>query len=158
VRGWVEAGRARFVTGNLLQTPFDDDAFDVVLSYRLLPHVAPWTKLIAELCRVARLAVIVDYPTRRSVNAVSGAFFGVKKGIEKNTRPFIVFRDREIEEAFAACGFRVTARRPQFLLPMALHRGLSLAPVSRVLEAGLGTLGLTRGFGSPVILRLERRG
>ena len=85
-------------------------------------------------------------------------FFGVKKGIEKNTRPFIVFQDREIEGAFASCGFRVTARCPQFLLPMALHRGLALASVSRLLEAGLGTLGLTRGFGSPVILRLEPRG
>jgi 2-polyprenyl-3-methyl-5-hydroxy-6-metoxy-1,4-benzoquinol methylase len=158
VRRWVEAGQARFVSGDLLKTPFEDDAFDVVLSYRLLPHVARWRKLIAELCRVARVAVIVDYPTRRSVNAISGALFGLKRGIEKNTRPFIVFQDREIAEAFAACGFRVTARRPQFLLPMALHRGLALASVSRALERGLGALGLTRGFGSPVILRLEPRG
>ena len=158
VRSWVEAGRARFVSGDLLATPFDDAAFDVVLSYRLLPHVARWRDLINELCRVARLGVVIDYPTRRSVNAVSGVLFGVKKGIEKNTRPFIVFQDGEIEGAFGACGYRMTARHPQFFLPMALHRGLALAPVSRALEAGLGALGLTRSFGSPVILRLEPRG
>jgi hypothetical protein len=39
---------------------------------------------------------------------------------------------------------------------MALHRGLDLLPLSRGIEAVGGALGLTRVFGSPVILRLER--
>jgi hypothetical protein len=102
--------------------------------------------------------VIVDYPTTRSVNAVSGALFGVKKEIEGDTRPFRVFRDRDIETAFAAAGFAATGRRPQFLLPMALHRGLRLAAVSRTVEAAARASGITRAWGSPVILRAERRG
>jgi 2-polyprenyl-3-methyl-5-hydroxy-6-metoxy-1,4-benzoquinol methylase len=156
VRPWVDAGRAAFSAGPLLALPHRDAGFEVALSYRLLPHVAAWPRLVGELTRVARRAVVVDYPTLRSVNAVSGALFALKKRVEGNTRPFAVFRDRELERTFAACGFRSTARRPEFLLPMALHRGLSLAPASRALEGAAAALGLTPLLGSPVIARFER--
>jgi SAM-dependent methyltransferase len=158
VQDWVRTGRARFRSGPLLQAPWPDASFDAVLAFRLLPHVGRWRELVAELCRLARHAVIVDYPTSRSANAISGALFGLKKGIERDTRPFRVFRDAEVEEAFAAAGFARTARRTQFLFPMALHRGLRLAPLSRGLEAVGRVAGLTRAWGSPVILRAERRG
>jgi SAM-dependent methyltransferase len=155
--GLLAAGRLRFETADLLHLPFPDRRFDVALSYRLLPHVTRWRDLVGELCRVARRGVIVDYPTRRSVNVVADALFGMKKSVEGNTRPFAVFADREIEEAFAAHGFAPTARRPQFFFPMALHRALGLASLSRGLEGIATTLGLRRLLGSPVILRLERR-
>ena len=155
VHGLVAAGRARSESGDLLRLPFPDRSFDVALSYRLLPHVTRWPELVAELCRIGRRAVLVDYPTRRSVNAVAGAFFAAKKKVEGNTRPFTVFADPEIEATFAAHGFRVTARRPQFFWPMALHRGLGVAPLSRTLEATARLLGLRDALGSPVILRLE---
>jgi 2-polyprenyl-3-methyl-5-hydroxy-6-metoxy-1,4-benzoquinol methylase len=156
LRPLVDAGRVPFLTGDLLASGQPDRAFDVVLSYRLLPHVEQWPALVAELCRLARRAVIVDYPTRRSVNAVAEGFFAVKKGVEGNTRPFLVFHEREIADAFAASRFRETARRPQFFFPMALHRGLGHAGVSRALEGAAGALGLRRALGSPVILRCER--
>ena len=102
--------------------------------------------------------MVVDYPTRRSVNAVSGLLFGLKHGVEGDTRPFRVFRDREIEEAFAAHGFAPTGRRPQFLAPMALYRALGSAELARGVEGAMRALGLTALLGSPVVLRLERRG
>jgi 2-polyprenyl-3-methyl-5-hydroxy-6-metoxy-1,4-benzoquinol methylase len=154
----VTAGRSRFASGDLLHAPFPDRAFDVVLSFRLLPHVAAWPALVAELCRLAGKAVVVDYPTRRSVNAFAGALFDAKKGVERDTRPFAVFSDREIADAFAAHGFRVTARRPQFLLPMALHRAHGRGALGRALEAVPRALRVTQAFGSPVILRAERHG
>jgi SAM-dependent methyltransferase len=158
VEEWVRTGRVHFRSGPLLQAPWPDASFDAVLAFRLLPHVGHWRELVAELCRLARHTVIVDYPTSRSANAISGALFGLKKGIERDPRPFRVFRDTEVEEALAAAGFARTARRPQFLFPMALHRVLRLAPLSRGLEAVAGVAGLTRAWGSPVILRAERRG
>jgi SAM-dependent methyltransferase len=174
LREWTAAERARFVAGDLLAPPlpdrsFDvvlsyrlpplpDRSFDVVLSYRLLPHVRRWPELVATLARLASRALIVDYPTRRSVNAAADLLFGLKKGVEGNTRPFTVFSDAEIAAAFAARGFAPTGRRPQFFFPMALHRGLRSAGVARSLEGASAFLGLTRAFGSPVILRLERRG
>jgi 2-polyprenyl-3-methyl-5-hydroxy-6-metoxy-1,4-benzoquinol methylase len=156
VATWVDDGLARFRVADLSASGLADRSFDVVLSYRLLSHVPAWPRLAAELCRLSRLAVVVDYPTRRSVNILSGALFGLKRGVERNTRPFLVFHDRELLATFARSGFRATARRPQFLLPMALHRGLGRPRLSRWAEALGGGLGLTRAFGSPVILRLER--
>lgn len=156
VRPWVDTGQARFAAGDLLQGPWPDGSFDAALAFRLLPHVTRWPELIAELCRLARRAVIVDYPTRRSVNAVAELLFGVKKGLERDTRPFTVFRDSEIEAAFARHGFVATARRPQYFLPMMLHRALRAARFSRAVEGAARGLGLSRVFGSPVILRLER--
>ncbi len=129
-----------------------------MISYRLLPHVARWPDLVAALCRLARLAIVVDYPTRRSVNALADLFFGLKKGVEGDTRPFTVFSDAEIERAFAAHGFSPTGRRPQFFFPMALHRGLGSPGLARGLERAASALGLVRALGSPVIMRLERRG
>lgn len=154
----VRSGSVRFVVGPLVESPWRDGAFDVVVSFRLLSHVARWRELIAALCRSSRHAVIVDYPTRRSVNAVAGAFFSLKKGVEGNTRPFLVFGDDEISEAFEASGFRVTARRPQFFFPMALHRGIRSVLFSRAAEAAARVMGLQRLLGSPVILRAERVG
>jgi 2-polyprenyl-3-methyl-5-hydroxy-6-metoxy-1,4-benzoquinol methylase len=156
VRPWTETGRARFQSGDLLKAPFADRSFDVVLSYRLLPHVAPWPELIAELSRLARQAVLVDYPTSRSANAVAEALFGLKQKVEGNTRPFTVFRDEQVIDAFAASGFRPTGRRPQFFVPMALHRALGIGVLSRGVERVSSALGLTSSFGSPVIARLER--
>jgi SAM-dependent methyltransferase len=158
VRPWTENGRARFLSGSLERLAAADRAFDVVLSFRLLPHVAGWRDLLADLCRVAARAVIVDYPTRRSLNAVAGPLFEVKRGVEGNTRPFLVLADADVRAAFTASGFEPTAREPEFVMPMALHRAMGLAGVSRALEAASSTLGLRRAVGSPVILRAERRG
>lgn len=156
VAPWTRTGRARFVAADLLEPGFEPRSFDLVLSYRLLPHVVRWPELVATLARLARRAVIVDYPTRRSVNAVADLAFGLKRGVEQDTRPFTVFGDAEIEGAFAANGFRKTGRAPQFLFPMALHRTTRSAALARALEGAGRLSGLTRLLGSPVILRVER--
>jgi 2-polyprenyl-3-methyl-5-hydroxy-6-metoxy-1,4-benzoquinol methylase len=158
VRALVDSGRARFQSADLLSLPWPDRSFDIALAFRLLPHVSHWPQLVRELCRVAARAVIVDYPTRRSVNAVSGALFSLKKGVEKDTRPFTVFRDAEVAASFQSAGFRVTARRGQFVAPMALHRAHGSAALGRVLETSARAIGLRRLLGSPVILRAERHG
>jgi hypothetical protein len=69
-----------------------------------------------------------------------------------------VFADAEIERAFAEHGFAPSGRSPQFFFPMALHRGLRSAGLARGLEGAASALGLVSTLGSPVILRLERRG
>jgi len=158
VREWTGSGRARFVAADLLAPGLRDRSFDVALSLRLLPHVRRVPELVATLARLARTAVVVDYPTRRSVNAVAGLFFGLKQGVEGDTRPFTVFSDGEIETAFAAHGYSPQARRPQFLAPMALYRALGSAAIARAIEGAAAALGLTAVLGSPVVLRLERRG
>jgi len=158
VQRLVDGGQARFQAADLLRLPFGARAFDVALAIRLLPHVERWRELVAELCRVAARAVIVDYPTRRSINAVAAPLFGAKKRVEGDTRPFAVFADDDVEVAFAGHGFRVADRRPQFAFPMALHRALRVAGLSRGLERAARVAGITSRLGSPVIVRADRLG
>jgi SAM-dependent methyltransferase len=152
----TDRGRCRFDVGSLRALPYPDRSFDAVVCFRLLPHSVSWTGLVAELCRVARPSVILDYPSTRSVNVLSEQLFSLKKGFEQNTRPFLLFTPREIRSAFSEFGFTLRAARPQFLLPTVVHRMVKSPALSRVAEAPGRLLGLTRWFGSPVIVRADR--
>lgn len=156
IRGLLDGTRCRFEAGDLLDLPFPPRSFDIVLSFRLLPHVARWTRLVAELARVADRAVLVDFPTESSLNALAPRLFGIKKRLEGNTRPYAFFRQGVVVAAFAEHGFRLTGRRPEFALPMVLHRLLGRPALSARAEAVCRRLGLTDRWGSPVIVRMER--
>ena len=153
----VDAGRCAFRVGNVIDLPFPDRSFDTAISFRLLTHCARRDRLAAELCRVARRAVIVDYPTSQSLNRIAPMFFGAKKRFEKNTRTWTPFRHREVLGLFEACGFRPRRRRAQFFLPMVLHRALKCRTVSAALEAAFRAIGLTARWGSPVIVEMVPR-
>ncbi len=144
-----------FQIANHLQLPYGDRSLEVVISFRLMPHCDRWPELVKELCRVADKRVIVDYPSKQSVNFLADALFGLKKNVEKNTRTFTLFSHREVREAFEAEGFTVK-RHPQFFWPMVLHRMLKRPGISRTLEAPARWLGLTALFGSPVVLEARR--
>ncbi len=158
IAGLADAGRCDFVVGNVVDLPFEDRSFDVAIAFRLLTHCGRWPQLVGELCRVAREAVVVDYPTSQSVNAVAPALFAAKKKIERNTRLWRLFKHCEVNAAFAAAGWSVAARRKQFSLPMVLHRALKCAPLSNALEASCRVIGLTALAGSPVIVRAAPNG
>lgn len=153
----VDAGQCRFLVADLLKLPFADGSFDTVVCFRLVTHCAHWPELIAELCRVAARAVIVDYPTSQSLNCIAPHLFGAKKKLEGNTRTFRLFRHAEIIDAFARHDFMPGRRQGQFCLPMVLHRILKCRPLSVAAENLLRLTGLTRRWGSPVILELRRR-
>ena len=156
----LPAGSFQFQACDLLDLPYPDRSFDVVLSFRLLAHEERWRRLIAELARVARRAVIVDYSDTRSFNALYGPLFSWKKKVEGNTRTFLTFRPGEVKAELARHGFGRPAEVRQFFVPMVVHRALGkalrTAAPSRLLEAAGSGLGLTRALGSPVILRVER--
>ena len=86
------------------------------------------------------------------------ALFEMKRGVEGDTRPFQVLGDAEVRAAFTSSGFAPTAREPEFVWPMALHRAVGVAALSRLAESASSRLGLRKAVGSPVILRAERRG
>lgn len=154
---WIAQGRCRFEAVDIGALPYPDRSFDAVVCLRLLPHSVAWSSLIGELCRVARRSVVLDYPSVRSANVLSGLLFDLKRGIERNTREFKLFTPSQIKSAFADRGFVVRKERPQFLLPMVLHRWADQAALSKLAEAPWRLLGLTRWFGSPILLRADRR-
>lgn len=156
IRHFVEARSCAFKVGDILALPYPDGAFDVVLSYRLLPHVTQWQPFLAELARVARHAVILDYPEVRSVNYIAPQLFRFKKRLEGNTRPYGLFRRSELLAEFAAHGFTAGDRFAEFFFPMVLHRKLNRPGLSAGLEGLSRILGLTNLLGSPVILKVVK--
>lgn len=136
--------------------PFPDRSFDAVVAVRLLTHLERWREALAEMCRVARHTVIVDYPDTRSFNRLYGALFAWKKAFEGNTREFRCFRPGEVIAECARHGFGRPAVRRQLFVPMVVHRAVGRAGFSRRIERASGLLGLTRALGSPVVLRIER--
>ncbi len=149
----LEPSEFTFVEGDLLGLPFDANSFDIVLAFRLLPHVVRWQAFLAELCRVSRTHVIVDYPEIRSFNLFADLLFGLKKRLEGDTRKYRCFRQSQVAEEFRKHGFSRCLARKQFFLPMALHRKLGVAWLSKTVEDIARWTGLTYVAGSPVILR-----
>jgi ubiquinone/menaquinone biosynthesis C-methylase UbiE len=137
--------------------PFGPQSFDVVVAVRLLPHVRNWPRLLAELCRVARSTVVIDYPRTAGLNGLTPILFPLKKRLEGDTRYYRNFRDAEVDEVLRVCGFAPRERRAQFILPMVVHRRANGARALRAVERAAKSLRLTRTLGSPVVLRADRR-
>ncbi len=156
IQKYLDANLCDFKVGNVLELPYPDGAFDIVISYRFLAHVTQWQSFLAELNRVAKQAVIVDYPTVRSVNAIAPYLFKFKKGLEGNTREFICYQESELLAFFKSLGLSKAERYPQFFVPMVLHRALKSPSISSLMEKLARLSGLTNLFGSPVILKLTK--
>jgi ubiquinone/menaquinone biosynthesis C-methylase UbiE len=157
LRPWLDRGECRYHAADLLAMPFDDRSFDAVLCYRLIAHSVDWHRLLRELCRVAGARVVIDYPSRRSLNLISESLFPAKQRLEGgSTRRFLLYSPREIREGFVHNAFRVVSHTPQFLLPMVVHRVVGSRAISRAVETPGRLAGLTRWWGSPVIVRADR--
>jgi ubiquinone/menaquinone biosynthesis C-methylase UbiE len=146
-----------FKTVDLLNLPFTDESFDIVTAFRLLPHEVNWKIQIHELCRVAKHAVIVDYPDIRSFNIFYSLLFSLKKKVEVNTRQFLTFNRKQITKEFIACGFSQITLEPQFFFPMVVHRALNNKNFSASIENISRILKLTHFFGSPIILMAAKK-
>lgn len=148
--------RLTFVGSCLWRLPFADRAFDLVIGIRLLAHVERWRDLLAEMARVSRRQVIVGYSPASSFNLLAPLFYWAKLVVEGNTRPYACYDTGSLIHCMSALGFGDVAVEKQFVLPMAMHRGLRLRPLSQIAEAVCRRLGLTRLFGAPALLSVKR--
>lgn len=153
IRALVGEGKCQFQVGNVLALPYPDNSFDVVISYRFLAHVTQWQTFLKELNRVAKQAIVVDYPTVRSFNSIAPLLFKFKKNVEQNTRPYISYEERQILDYLKSLDNEPRDRYAQFFWPMVLHRLLKSPSISAVLEGMVRPFGLTRLLGSPIILK-----
>lgn len=151
-------GRFAFISADLIDLPLAPRSYDVVACFRILPHVSDWRKLLVSLCRVARRAVLVDYPIPSGFNALAPALFGLKKRYEGNTRLYTTIPRRDLLATLRAEGFSSTRSYPQFFFPMVVHRAVKRPALSRTLEALPRGVGLTALWGSPVITLARRDG
>ena len=154
---WNEAeGRLHFVTSSLWALPFADRTFDLVIGIRLLAHVERWEALLAEMARVCRRCLVVEYPPITSANALEPWLFTLKRLVEHNTRPFACFSMGQLTPILRDLGFAVITQYKQFLMPMVVHRILKRPDLSRRVEGWAHRLGLTRKLGGPALLLAQR--
>jgi SAM-dependent methyltransferase len=156
LRTFPEASAIEEIVGDLENPPLENDSVDVVMAFRMMPHVTDWRRLIAGMCRVARHAVIVEFPLAVGFNALSRSLFAVKKKIEGDTRPFALFNETDVVQELLRHGFEKSERFAEFWLPLALHRMMGWRAASEFLERTGRTAGLTPRFGSPLILCATR--
>lgn len=145
-----------FLLGDPAALPVADRAYDLVMSVRLLSHVADWRGQIAEMCRVARRAILFDFPCTSGFNALTPLLFGLKRSMEGNTRTYRSFGVAELRAECARHGYGEARIVRQLCLPMVVHRVGRGAAVLRGAEHALRAIGLTALIGSPAILCATR--
>lgn len=135
---------------------YSDRSFDAVVCLRVLMHTPGWRESLAELCRVARERVVIDYPALASAAAIQSVTRYAAHAAGARVEAYRVFSDRSIRASFERSGFRVRESRRQFVLPIAFHKRLGSVSATERIEAVLERVGLQSLIGSPVTLVAER--
>lgn len=135
---------------------FADRAVDGAVSLRVIMHTPGWARCVAELCRVSRWRVVVDFPARGSLAALESGGRRLAQSLGRRTEAYRVMAERDVTREFASHGFRVVRVHRQFVLPIALHKAIGSLGFTQASEGALAAVGLLRLLGSPVTLVAER--
>lgn len=146
-----EINESNMLLGGLCDSKMSENEFDVALSFRMLAHLEDWQAHVAELCRVSSRNVIIEFPSKHSVNAFAESLFTFKKRVEKNTRKYSLFSLAEVEHEFAKHHYQLTQVHGQYVAPMAMHRLFKSQTLSKVVESCLSMILPKHKFGSPLI-------
>lgn len=136
--------------------PLADRSVDATVCLRVIMHAIDWPRALAELCRVSRWRVVIDFPSARSAAAIESAIRRRRQARGHAVEAYRVLSEREVIAALAANGFRVVTIRRQFVLPIALHKAVGAFTMTRGCERLLAAVGALRLFGSPVTMVAER--
>jgi SAM-dependent methyltransferase len=145
-----------FAEGDAHALAFPDRRFDAVVCLRMLMHVPDWRTALSELCRVSRHRVVFDYPALGSAAALQAIWRRAALAMGRRVEAYRVFRGGDIARELRRHGFRVTSTHRQFVLPIAFHKAVGSARVTRSLEGALARAGMLRLAGSPVTIAAER--
>lgn len=135
---------------------FPDRGFDYAVSLRLLMHAPDWRRCLAELCRVARQRVVVDFPALVSAAALHAAARRLAHAAGRRVEAYRVLRLSSVARELGRNGFRLLDVHRQFVLPIALHKAVGSRSLTVGVERGLAALGLLALAGSPVTIVAER--
>ncbi len=145
-----------FVEGDAHALAYPDRSFDAVVCLRMLMHVPDWRTALSELCRVSRQRLVFDYPALRSSAALQSMWRRVAANFGSEVEAYRVFSSAEIARELDRHGFRIVSTHKQFVLPIALHKAMRSAALTRSLEGALASVGLLTIAGSPVTVAAER--
>jgi ubiquinone/menaquinone biosynthesis C-methylase UbiE len=145
-----------FEEGDAHALGYGNLSVDAAVSFRVLMHTPGWQRCLGELCRVAREKIVFDYPAACSAALLQSIGRRVAARLGRRTEPYRVFTAGAIAKVLDANGFTVSSVHRQFVLPIAFHKRIGSRAFTEGLEAGLGTAGLLRLFGSPVTVLATR--
>jgi ubiquinone/menaquinone biosynthesis C-methylase UbiE len=146
----------RFVAGDAHALDFPDRSFDTAVSLRVLMHTPEWRRCLAELCRVARRQVVVDYPSARSVAIIESVMRRIGRAVGIDTEAYRVLTGRVVAAELRQGGFQIRSVHRQFVLPIAFHKAVGSVRFTRAIERLFERAGVLRLFGSPVTVVAER--
>lgn len=153
----AEAGLSiEFAEGDAHALAFATRSFDATVCLRMLMHVPDWRTALAELCRVTRHRLVFDYPALVSAAALQAIWRRAALTMGRNVEAYRVFRAGDVTREVERHGFRITATHKQFVLPIALHKAVGSAGLTRGVERVLAGAGLLTLAGSPVTIAAER--
>lgn len=135
---------------------FNDETFDCVVSSRLLLHLPDWREGIAEMCRVSKDVLIIDFPPSISFGGIDSLFKKLKKKFDSSTQTYTTFFIKKVVDELQKNHFRIVTINRQLFLPIKVHRWLDNPSLSSKIENVFRVLGLTELFGVPVKVKAER--
>ncbi len=147
-----------FMPGDAHALEFPDASFDLVASLRVLMHTPHWQGCLSEYCRVARRAVIFDFPPTVSASALQVILRRLARLIGREAETYHVIGTAAARSVLTVGGFQVSRVHRQFVLPIALHKLVGSPRFTVGSEAVLASIGLRRLLGSPVTMLAERCG
>jgi SAM-dependent methyltransferase len=136
--------------------PFADRSVDGAVSLRVLMHAVDWRACVAELCRVTRWRIVVDFPALVSFAAIESGVRRVGRALGRPVEAYRVLAEQQVSNALRTGGFHIVLVHRQFVLPIALHKAVGRLAMTRRVEGGLRGIGLLALVGSPVTLVAER--
>jgi ubiquinone/menaquinone biosynthesis C-methylase UbiE len=145
-----------FARGDAHALAFSNRSFDAAVCLRVIMHTPGWRRVVAELCRVSRRQVVLDYPALASAAALQAVTRRAAALAGRRVEAYRVFSDRAIREVLASHGFRIVRVERQFVLPIALHKAIGSRSFTTRVERSLAAVGLLGLFGSPVTVVAER--
>ncbi len=146
----------QFATGDAHVLQFPDRSFDMAVSLRVLMHTPRWRTCVAELCRVARTRIVLDYPSLHSLAALQSVGRRIVHTFGATTEPYRVLTDGAVAQSLRAHGFAVTRVDRQFVLPIAVHKAIGSRGFTESSERFLKQAGMQRLMGSPVTIVADR--
>lgn len=135
---------------------FPDSSYDAVVAIRLMAHVEDWRSFVKQLTRISRRLVVLDFAPLVGFNLLTPVLFQLKKAIEGNTRNYSCQTVTEVTKFCEGIDLQVSLLEKQFFFPMGIHRLLANRAISERLELVAEALRLTKMFGSPAILAVEK--
>jgi SAM-dependent methyltransferase len=136
--------------------PFADRSFDGAVCLRVLMHAVDWRACVAELCRVTRWRVVLDFPALVSFAAVESGVRRVRRAFGQPVEAYRVLAEVQVAAALRAGGFRIALVHRQFVMPIAFHKAVGRLTFTKQVERALRGVGLLGLMGSPVTLVAER--